>query len=197
MAGRQVESAGVTKVQLQPQGADRMVLVEVDSAAPSQPDGFSVRIEGRTIPVTFASDGRGEGRLLIHGRVVPFYAIRRQETIHLWVLGRTYAFKVVDGQARRQAGTGTAAFQDRLTAPMPGTVLKINVKVGDAFESHQPLIVMESMKMEMTLSAPHGGRVKSIACREGQLVEMGAALVEFEESSSEARREADDAKTSR
>ncbi|KAB2945072.1 MAG: acetyl-CoA carboxylase biotin carboxyl carrier protein subunit, partial [Phycisphaerae bacterium] len=44
-------------------------------------------------------------------------------------------------------------------APMPGTILKILVKPGDVVTAHQPLVVMESMKMEMTLSASGAGRV--------------------------------------
>jgi 3-methylcrotonyl-CoA carboxylase alpha subunit len=68
-----------------------------------------------------------------------------------------------------------------LTAPMPGTVLKVLVAPGQRFEAHAPLVVMESMKMEMTLSAPHAGRVGMIECRPGQLVAMGAVLMRFNE----------------
>ncbi len=64
---------------------------------------------------------------------------------------------------------------------MPGTILKVFVSVGQRFEAHAPLVVMESMKMEMTLSAPHPGKVKEVACRPGQLVAMGAVLMRFDE----------------
>jgi biotin carboxyl carrier protein len=60
---------------------------------------------------------------------------------------------------------------------MPGTVRKINVAPGDHFEAHQPLVVMESMKMEMSLSMPHPGTVAQLSCEVGQLVDMGAVLL--------------------
>lgn len=123
------------------------------------------------------------GTLHLHGRVVPFHAIRRDETIELWMRGRLWRFEVPQRTARRATGLGAAvASTGRLTAPMPGTVLKVTVADGDQFEAHQPLIVMESMKMEMTLSAPHAGRVAEVCCRPGQLVEMGAVLLRFAEN---------------
>ena len=63
---------------------------------------------------------------------------------------------------------------------MPGTILQLKVKAGDTVEANQPLIIMESMKMEMTLSAPYAGWVAAINGQEGQLVDMGTLLVKLE-----------------
>lgn len=127
-----------------------------------------------------AGAAASRGTLHLHGRVVPFHAIRRDETIELWMQGRLWRFEVPQRTARRVTGLGAStASTGRLTAPMPGTVLKVTVADGDKFEAHQPLIVMESMKMEMTLSAPHAGRVAEVCCLPGQLVEMGAVLLRF------------------
>ena len=62
---------------------------------------------------------------------------------------------------------------------MPGTILQIRVKLGETVTEGQPLIIMESMKMEMTLSAPAGGVVKAIHGQEKQLVAMSALLIEL------------------
>lgn len=129
-----------------------------------------------------AGAAAARGSLHLHGRVVPFHAIRRDDTIELWMQGRRWRFEVPQRTARRAAGAGASvASTSRLIAPMPGTVLKVNAAEGDRFEAHQPLIVMESMKMEMTLSAPHAGQVAEVCCRAGQLVEMGAVLLRFTE----------------
>jgi biotin carboxyl carrier protein len=64
---------------------------------------------------------------------------------------------------------------------MPGTILKVLVTQGDKVAAGQALIVMESMKMEMTLSAPQAGWVSSVACSEGQMVNMGALLATLKE----------------
>lgn len=65
---------------------------------------------------------------------------------------------------------------------MPGTVLQINISEGEAFEAKQSLIILESMKMEMTLSVPHGGVVEKINCKTGDLVEMGSVLATLTEA---------------
>ncbi|HEV3112305.1 MAG TPA: biotin/lipoyl-containing protein [Candidatus Binataceae bacterium] len=66
-----------------------------------------------------------------------------------------------------------------LTAPMPGKVLKIMVGEGDQVAAGQPLITMEAMKMETTLSAEGPARVKRIGVSEGQMVDAGAVLMEL------------------
>src|SRR5690606_13569913 len=95
----------------------------------------------------------GEGWLTLDGRITPFYMIRRQDALHIWLDGRTFVVPLVDMSGRRGAAGGQAPSAE-IKAPMPGTVLKILVKPGDAVEANQALVIMESMKMEMTLSAP-------------------------------------------
>lgn len=117
------------------------------------------------------------------GAVIPYHVVRRDGRIQIWMAGRTYSFDVADGaaQPRRAHGERPDRRSESVTAPMPGMVLRIAARAGESFEAHQPLIIMESMKMELTLSVPHAGRVAEITCREGQLVEMGATLVRLEE----------------
>jgi acetyl-CoA carboxylase biotin carboxyl carrier protein len=62
-------------------------------------------------------------------------------------------------------------------AHITGTVWKIEVKPGDAVEEGQPLVIIESMKMEMPVESPTAGTVESVAVTEGQPVEEGAVLL--------------------
>jgi 3-methylcrotonyl-CoA carboxylase alpha subunit len=64
-----------------------------------------------------------------------------------------------------------------MSAPMPGVVLKILVAVGDHVNKGAPLLILEAMKMEHQLTAPHDGTVLSINCKEGELVQPGLDLV--------------------
>ena len=68
-----------------------------------------------------------------------------------------------------------------ITAPMPGTALRVLVSPGDEVEAQQPLIVIEAMKMEMTLVAPYPATVLAIHVVEGEPVSDGALLLELEE----------------
>ena len=68
-----------------------------------------------------------------------------------------------------------------ITAPMPGKIIAVNVAVGDVVKAEGKLIIMEAMKMEMSLEAPRDGVVESVNCAAGELVTDGAVLLELEE----------------
>ncbi len=80
-------------------------------------------------------------------------AVGGPEATFVHMDGRTYEVGRVD-PAERLAGSDGGASDDRLVAPMPGVVVSVAVKPGDAVEEGQPLLVIESMKLETTLTAP-------------------------------------------
>jgi acetyl-CoA carboxylase biotin carboxyl carrier protein len=67
----------------------------------------------------------------------------------------------------------------QVCAHITGTVWKIEVAVGDSVAAEQPLVILESMKMEMPVEAPEAGRVSRVVVTEGQAVEEGDLLVEL------------------
>ena len=66
---------------------------------------------------------------------------------------------------------------EAVTAPMPGTILKVNVKVGDTVKSGTVLCVLEAMKMENEIMAPKDGTVTQVVVSKGSSVDTGAPLV--------------------
>jgi biotin carboxyl carrier protein len=62
-------------------------------------------------------------------------------------------------------------------SPIPGRLIKLLTKVGDAVAAGQTLVVLEAMKMENELAAPRAGRVAEVRCAEGAAVEAGQDLV--------------------
>jgi glutaconyl-CoA/methylmalonyl-CoA decarboxylase subunit gamma len=76
---------------------------------------------------------------------------------------------------------GSVAEQSTLTAPMPGTVIKVLVEPGDSVRARQPLVVLEAMKMETPLVSPYDATVRTVHVAEGDRVSGGALLVELEE----------------
>ncbi|MEK7324605.1 MAG: biotin/lipoyl-containing protein [Chloroflexota bacterium] len=73
-------------------------------------------------------------------------------------------------------------FRAELTAPMPGTILSINVKPGDKVEYSQLLMVLEAMKMKNSLKSPQAAVVKEVLVQPGQTVGFGDVLVRFEKA---------------
>ena len=67
-----------------------------------------------------------------------------------------------------------------LVAPMPGLVKQVLVSVGDEVAQGAPLLVLEAMKMEQVIRAPHAGRVAALSARAGQQVEAGLVLAVIE-----------------
>lgn len=76
-------------------------------------------------------------------------------------------------QERPQVPTGDGS----LTAPMPGTILKVLVSKGDKVETGQALVILEAMKMENKINATTTGTITSIEVSQGQNVDTGQLLL--------------------
>ncbi len=76
--------------------------------------------------------------------------------------------------------TGSTKNVKLIKAPMPGVVLSVNVKVGQEVSEDDPLIVLEAMKMESSLVSPCDGVVKNLLVANGNTVDKGQLLIEFE-----------------
>ena len=75
------------------------------------------------------------------------------------------------------AAPKSVAAGEAVSAPMPGTIVKINVKDGDKVKSGDVLVVLEAMKMENEIMAPHDGTVAQVVTQKGAKVETGSPLV--------------------
>lgn len=80
-------------------------------------------------------------------------------------------------QAAPAAAPVSAASGDAMTAPMPGTILRLLVNIGDEVKENQPLMILEAMKMENEVVANHAGKVAGIHVNQGQVVNAGDALI--------------------
>ena len=88
--------------------------------------------------------------------------------------------KAAPATAPVAAPVAAAAGATKLTAPMPGTILGVNVKEGEAVKAGQPIFVLEAMKMESDITAPVNGTVRGITVRKGDAVEAGKLLCSIE-----------------
>jgi len=106
------------------------------------------------------------------------YAVRDRDRTWVFIDGRTYVIEpdTRDGGPRVHATDDQVA----LSAPMPATVVAIKVTPGQDVAPGDLLVLLEAMKMEVPIKAPRAGRVKSLACREGELVQPGVPLVQLE-----------------
>jgi biotin carboxyl carrier protein len=102
----------------------------------------------------------------------------------LWIDGYRFEAEALDERTRAirdlSAATAGPVGPAPVRAPMPGLIVRVNVKVGDEVQAGQGLVVMEAMKMENELRATAAGTVKSIEVVAGTAVEKGALLVALE-----------------
>jgi len=135
---------------------------------------YRIAHDGREVEVAGA---RLAGRVL----TARFNGMGRR--LRVWLDARTV--EVHDGERRvqlqqvpvyRHEAGGESAADDRVRAPMPGRVVAVKVGAGDRVCAGQEILVMEAMKMELSLKAPREGTVSELRAQPGEFVEADAVL---------------------
>ena len=145
-------------------------------------DGFAVSVEGRLHQVDAAPIDEHTLSLIVD-KVWQWDTVITPETGGGLVVLTGAVPVTVRLNGRRGGRHGGAAARSglsgplRIAAPMPGKVVRILVKAGDAVRARQPVVVVEAMKMENELRADRDGTVAEIHIREGMSVEAGALLI--------------------
>ncbi len=134
---------------------------------------------------------REAGRLLLtlDGRPVEADAVEvATGTYSILLSGQSFEVRVQPAADGVRVHTGDAEFSARvldvleaegrqqITAPMPGKVVRLLVKLGDAVEAGQGLLVVEAMKMQNEIRAPKTGKIEALLVAEGQAVNAGEVL---------------------
>ena len=140
-------------------------------------------LDGREAEVELRSVGHGEIQAKVDGRQLTGGFARDNGDVLVSLDGEGYRLSKPSPPDVDDAGSGGGDVGGAsLTAPMPGTVVKVLVSEGDEVEEGQLLLVLEAMKTEHSVAAPHDGVVSSIPYDEGDSVPGGDVLVELEEA---------------
>ena len=144
--------------------------------------GFAASVDGRVRRLDIARiDGHNMSVVVDDG--VGSYDISVADDaatglLHVRV-GTTVMDVAVNGGRRRtrDRSAGTGSGPQRIVAPMPGKIVRVGVKTGEAVRARQTVVVVEAMKMENELKADRDGVVGELRAVEGASVEAGALLV--------------------
>ena len=98
-----------------------------------------------------------------------------------WVHFKEHTFVFKEKSKSFHKKQEQASFSPLLKAPFPGRVLSIKIQEKDVISADQHLIVMESMKIEHTLSVPYTAKIKTLCIKEGESVEINHTLLQLEE----------------
>ncbi|EEQ89079.2 3-methylcrotonyl-CoA carboxylase alpha subunit [Blastomyces dermatitidis ER-3] len=111
--------------------------------------------------------------------------VRDEDTITAFQRGRQYRFKIPRAKWMEKA-LGIKDTANSVLAPMPCKVLRVEVVEGATVVKDQPLVVIESMKMETVIRSPQDGKIEKVVHKAGDICKAGSALVEFADASSDA-----------
>jgi biotin carboxyl carrier protein len=143
-------------------------------------DGLTVTLDGEPRKVDLMEGDQGLLSLLIDGKAYACdFDIRKGNQVRVSIGQSVFELEVLDERrARRQLAIGRsgAVGPQAIVAPMPGKIVRVLVKAGQAVKAGEGLIVIEAMKMENELRSARAGTVKEISVREGMAVEGGAQL---------------------
>ncbi|WP_122744140.1 acetyl/propionyl/methylcrotonyl-CoA carboxylase subunit alpha [Pseudomonas viridiflava] len=106
-------------------------------------------------------------------------AIRQGERVYLHWDGELRLIEPYDPISTAGASHSQ---QGGLTAPMNGSIVRVLVETGQTVEAGAQLVVLEAMKMEHSIRAPHAGTIKALYCQEGEMVKEGVVLVELDKA---------------
>jgi 3-methylcrotonyl-CoA carboxylase alpha subunit len=151
----------------------------VVEALPRQ--AWRIALEGAPAVEARATPGT-DGALLVQlgERRLHAAVIAAGERRHVFFEGRSWPLSLVDSL---HVGGGGDEAEGGLRAPMPGKVIAWLAQPGTAVDKGAPLLVLEAMKMEHTITAPRAGVVKAFRYAPGEQVSDGVELVEFGEAS--------------
>jgi biotin carboxyl carrier protein len=141
-------------------------------------DGEVVRIAiaDRVYEVSMIHSRGGELTFKVGGTTHAAFLVSEGPTHYVAVDGDVFELRrPAARRTRRKHHHG----EDNLTASMPGQITTVLVNVGDTVQRGQPLIVLEAMKMEIKIAAPHDGRVAKVLVAQGQVVDRGQSLIEM------------------
>jgi acetyl/propionyl-CoA carboxylase alpha subunit len=142
---------------------------------------FTADIDGNILTGLVVAINDNQVTLNINNRTHRAFVCVDDSRIMVHIDGKIIELVNTDGERKSfSAGDHEFGAKDRVMSPMPGKVVKILVAVGDNVAAKQPLVIVESMKMENEIKAPAPGVIKEIKFSPGDLVGTGQPIILLE-----------------
>ena len=144
--------------------------------------GWICKLDGHPVAINVVPTQDGMLSILLNGKS---YEIKQEVTAaenNIVIGSQRFSTVVRDPRSLRSRRTTDAGGlgPKKITAPMPGKVVRITAVVGSEVEAGQAVIVIEAMKMQNELKSPRKGILKKLSVAEGAAVEAGQVLAEVE-----------------
>jgi biotin carboxyl carrier protein len=136
------------------------------------------RLDNHDVAVDASEVALGVYSLLLGGIAFEVRVEPQTDSLRVHVDSREYRAEVLDPRqwSRHRGEKPEAEGRQPVVAPMPGKIVRVLVKTGEAVETGQGLMVVEAMKMQNEIKSPKAGTVERLLVREGQPVNAGETL---------------------
>ena len=168
--GWRLNSRSERRIAFRFRDAERAVVVGYDDG------GYTLRIGEVAVPARGELGPNGTLRVELGGRRLDASVVVAGEKRHVFLDGRSYQLSRVDPLHHASEGQGA---EGGLVAPMPGKVIAWLAQPGSQVAKGAPLLILEAMKMEHTITAPTAGTLTAFKFAVGEQVTEGAELVDF------------------
>ena len=166
-------------------GKSHKIDLSPNAATPSNSNGevkYQVRLNGKEMTVSCIRTDEGSLSIIVSGESYAVHCERTAEAVQVALRGAIYECHVSDPRSlrtRRKAGLVDSGEQ-KLTASMPGKVVRIISTVGDQIKAGQGILVIEAMKMQNEVRSPKDGQLKKLLVHQGANVVAGEVLAIIE-----------------
>ena len=165
------------RVEIEPQGQEPAHLAQGDAGDRHEAE-WKIRLDGRDLVVNVARGAPDVVSLLIDGNSFEVRQERAPERLQIFVRGESHEVSLRDPRSFRNRARAGASEQGplRITATMPGKVVRVLVQAGEAIAVGQSIAVVEAMKMQNEIRSPKEGVLKELRVRAGANVNSGEVL---------------------
>ena len=139
-------------------------------------NAYRLHVREQIIPVDLKTAPDGRTWLTLGEQHFEVVIATRGDQVFVHLNGEAYELQYQHPLVRL-AAQGHGAADNSVRAPMPGAIVSVPVKAGDAVSKGQTLLVMESMKMETTIIAPRDGVIEAVHFEKGQTFDRDALLI--------------------
>ena len=147
----------------------------------NKPDGvYEAILDGKSVKMRVSHIESNSLSLTINNRISAAYVVGGDGKVFVHLGGRTIELAIPDSNQKKYSKEGMEfGAKDEITTPMPGKIVRMLVKVGDTVEPKQPLVIVESMKMENEIKSSMQGTIQAINFKSGDLVNPGQTIIKM------------------
>jgi len=146
---------------------------------------LEIDVDGKMYKVDLMHTADGTFSILEGGRSHNIELVPHEHPKHYtaYTLYQSYDVEIIDAEARylmNRGANGIGSGENTISSPMPGKVVKVQVKEGDPIKEGETAIIISAMKMESEYKSPKDGIIKKVNVKDGDTIEGNQVLIELE-----------------